>query len=463
MIRTKIVCTIGPCSETVDILSKLAKAGMNIARLNFSHGNHDEHLARIKRINEANESLPIPVGIMLDTQGPEIRLGTFEKKENLVEGEEVVITPRDVVCTSKVISISYKKIGNLVKPGDYIYIADGTIELKVKGKVDSDVVCEVVIGGEVNTRKNVAVPGAIVDLPSISNKDKEDIKFGIRNGIDFVAQSFVKSEDDVYDMKKLLAGTDILTIAKIEDPIGLKNIDEIIGAADGIMVARGDLGVQIPIQEVPSAQKMIIRKCNEAGKPVIVATQMLESMTRNPRPTRAEVTDVANAISDGADAIMLSGETAIGKYPLRAVEMMTRIAKETEGRIGPDFSVFHDSDKVEDALSKAVCHTAYNIKANAIITCTLSGHTARMISRYKPQTPIVAVTPNLKEIRKLNLWWGVHPLLIEAPSTTDDLIQNSVDIVMKKGLVKKGDIVVLTAGIPFTTPGNMNLMKIHEI
>lgn len=464
MIRTKIICTIGPASEPIEMIEKLAKAGMNIARLNFSHGSYEEHLARIKHIDEVNKKLAVPVGIMLDTQGPEIRLGTFAKKEVLAEGQEVILTTRDLICDNKIISISYKELPSVVNPGDYVYVSDGTIELKVKSIKGTEVYCEVTAGGEVNTKKNVSIPGAIVGLPSVSEKDKRDIKFGIENGIDFVAQSFVRSEDDIFEMKNLLRGTDILVIAKIEGPQGLKNINKIIGAADGVMVARGDLGVQIPIEQVPNAQKLIVRKCNEAGKPVIVATQMLESMTTNTRPTRAEVTDVANAITDGADAIMLSGETAIGNYPVKAVEMMVKIAKQTEDRMDFRESARHtEKDTIENSISRSVCQTAYDIGAKAIITCTLSGHTARVISRNKPQTPIIAATPNLKEIKKLNLWWGVHPLLIEQPENTDDLIQGSIDIVTKKGLIKKEDIVVLTAGIPFTTPGNINLMKVHVV
>lgn len=466
MIRTKIICTIGPVSESPEMLEKLAKAGMNLARLNFSHGDHEEQGARIERIKEINKRLEVPISIVLDTQGPEIRLGIFKEKAFLKDGDEVTITTRDVFCDDKVIAVSYKKLPETVNVGDYIYIADGTIELKVKKIEGTEVLCEIVVGGDVNTKKNVSIPGAYVDLPSISEKDKKDIEFGAKNGIDFVAQSFTKTAQDVLDMKKLLKdnGSDAHVIAKIEDPQGLKNIDEIIKVADSIMVARGDLGVQIPIEQVANAQKLLIKKCACAAKPVIVATQMLESMTKSPRPTRAEVTDVANAIFDGADAIMLSGETAAGKYPIRAVEMMVKIAKQTESKL--DFeglSKCCEIIRVEDAISRSVCQTAFDLKAAAIITCTFSGHTARLISKNRPSTEVIAVTPQVKEIKKLNLCWGVHPLLIPLPSDTDDLIENAIKVVKAKNMVKKEDIVVLTAGIPFTTPGNINLMKVAVI
>lgn len=467
MIRTKIIATLGPASENPIILERMAKAGLNIARLNFSHGDHNEHLGRLKSIREVNSKLLVPIATMLDTQGPEIRLGKFMEKTNLLTGEEVTLTTKDIISDKNVISISYKKLPETVKIGDIIYIADGTIELKVKHIINTEVICEIMEGGEVNTKKNVNLAGAIVDLPSIGEKDVLDIKFAAEYKMDFIAQSFVRTAKDVMEMKKLLSdnNSDALVIAKIEDGTGLKNLDEILKVADGCMVARGDLGVSIPIEQVPNAQKLIVRRCNEEGKPVIVATQMLESMTKNPRPTRAEVTDVANAIMDGADAIMLSGETAAGKFPVKAIEMMTKVATHTEQKMNfrRGYCGSDELSTVEDSLSRSVCETAHEVRASAIITCTLSGHTARMISRYKPSTTIIAVTPSDREIRKLNLWWGVHPLLIENPKNTDDLIQNAIDSVIEHNLVKKGSSVVLTAGIPFTIPGNMNLMKVHIV
>ncbi len=457
---------MGPASDAPDMLEKMAKAGMNLVRLNFSHGNYVEHKVRIDIINEMNKKLNTHIATVLDTQGPEIRLGTFAKKEMLIDGQEVLLTTEDVVCTDKVIAISYKKICKSVVPGDFIYFADGTIELKVKQVFDKDVLCTVIVGGEVNTKKNVGIPNVEVDLPSISQKDKEDIKFGAENKVDFIAQSFVKCAQDVLDMRKLLDdnSSDALIIAKIECPQAMKNLDEIIAVSDAVMVARGDLGVQIPIEQVPNAQKLIIKKCQEACKPVIVATQMLESMTKNPRPTRAEVTDVANAIFDGADAIMLSGETAGGKYPLRAIEMMTKIAKQTESRM--DFNGLKTLtciSSISNAISRSVCLAAHEVKAAAIVTCTMSGHTAKTISCNRPGTRIIALTPNERDIRKLNLWWSVIPILIETPETMDDLIKHGVHTILKEKLVEKGDTVVFTAGIPFTTPGNMNMMKIHLV
>ncbi len=413
-----------------------------------------------------NSRLDIPIGIILDTQGPEIRLGVFREKKFLKEGADVTITTRDIECDEKVISVSYKKLPQTVKPNDFIFISDGTIELKVKKISGTDVLCEVVMGGEVSTKKNVSIPGAYVDLPALGEKDIKDIEFGATQDIDFVAQSFTKTAQDVLDMKAILKkyGSDALVIAKIEEPLGLKNIDEIIEAADGIMVARGDLGVQIPIEQVANAQKMIIRKCDCSGKPVIVATQMLESMTKSPRPTRAEVTDVANAILDGADAIMLSGETAAGLYPIRALDMMVKIAVQTESKI--DYASMNKcigEIRIDQAISRSVCQLANELKASAIIPCTFSGHTARIISRYRPLTPIIAVTPNIKEIRKLNLSWGVVPYQIPGSDTSDQLVKDAIDIVKKKEIVKKGDIVILTAGIPFFTPGNTNLVKVETV
>ena len=465
MIKTKIICTLGPSTDSPETLHKLAKAGMNIARLNFSHGTYGDHQKRINALNALNSKLDIPTALMLDTKGPEIRTGICEKPLTLIDGSEIVLTTKDVLCTEKTISLSYKKLGKIVKLKSIIYIADGTIELKVEKFSGSDIVCKIIVGGELSSHKNVAIPGAIIDLPSIAEQDRKDIEFGVKNNIDFVAQSFTRSASDIKEMKALLKklGSKAEIIAKIEEPMGLKNIDEIIAAADGIMIARGDLGVQIPIEQVPNVQKMIIKKCEAAAKPVIVATQMLESMIKNPRPTRAEVTDVANAILDGADAIMLSGETAIGQFPIRAVEMMGLIAKETEPRIGPGIRKYLQSAPIAHSISQSVCNTAADINAAAIITCTMSGHTAKFISKNRPRTPIIAVTPNPHEVRQLNLCFGVYPLLIKMPDSIDDLIDHAIKAVTKKGLVKKNDVVVITAGIPFTTPGNINLMKVHRI
>jgi len=466
MKRTKIICTIGPSSESAEMLEHLAKEGMNIARLNFSHGDYAEHQERVDIINEINKKLEIPIATMLDTQGPEIRLGIFKEKTDLKDGAEVLLTTKDVSCNEKIIAISYKKMPETVKPGSFIYIADGVIELKVKQVIGGDIICEVVVGGEVNTKKNVNIPGAIIDLPSISEKDVQDIKWGAVNKIDFVAQSFVKTPKDVVDMKELLddCGSDAHVIAKIECLEAVMNIDEIIKVSDGIMVARGDLGVQIPIEEVPKVQKMIIRKCNEEGKPVIVATQMLDSMIKNPRPTRAEVTDVANAVLDGADAVMLSGETASGKYPLRAVEMMAKVVEQTEEKI--DFAGLRKKMKtleIEDAISRSVCQTAYDLNAAAILTCTSSGHTARVISKYRPVNQIIAITPNEREIKKLNLCWGIAPYRMEHADETDKIFENAIKSACSHKVISTGDTIVLTAGIPFHLAGNINTMKVQIV
>jgi pyruvate kinase len=468
--KTKIICTIGPSSNSKDMIEKLREKGMDIARLNFSHGTHEDHLKVIKAIKEINENLDVPIGIMLDTKGPEIRVGKFQEPVILKDEDKVVITTEEIEwCNKDIIQVSYKNLPSIISKGSLIYIADGTVELRVEIVGETEIECTVSIGGEVGTRKNVNVPGAIVDLPAISEQDIEDIEFGIKNGIDFIAQSFVKIPDDIIEVRKILANYNaehIHIISKIESFQALEHIDDIIDESDGIMIARGDLGVQIPIENIPSVQKMIIHKCNLKGKPVITATQMLESMTKNPRPTRAEATDVANAILDGSDAIMLSGETASGKHPLRAIDIMDKIARRTEKTL-KSVKIF-DDDKdykptISDSISKAVCHTSSDLQASAIITCTSTGHTAKQISRHRPLTPIIAVTPNEKEFRKLVLVWGVRPVLISYPKNTDALIEESLSIVESKGLVKEFDLVVITAGIPFNIAGNINLIKIDMI
>ena len=468
--KTKIICTIGPSSNTKDLIEKMYEKGMDIARLNFSHGTHEDHLKVIKIIKEINEKLEVPIGIMLDTKGPEIRIGTFKEPVILKDNEKVLITTRDIdLSDDKTIQISYKNISKILDKGSLIYIADGTVELKVESVDDTEIKCIVSIGGEVGTRKNVNIPGAIVDLPAISEQDITDIEFGIKQGVDFIAQSFVKTPEDVLEVRKLLANhnaDDIHIVAKIESFQALETLDEIIEVSDGIMVARGDLGVQIPIENIPSVQKTIIHKCNLKGTPVITATQMLESMTKNSRPTRAEATDVANAILDGTDAVMLSGETASGKYPLRAIEMMDKIARKTE-RTLKSMNLFDDNQNykptITDSISKSVCRTSAELQASAIITCTSTGHTARQISRHKPLAPIIAITPNEKEFRKLVLSWGVIPVLISYPQNTDALIEETLEIVKLKGLVQEFDLVIITAGIPFNVAGNINLMKIELI
>lgn len=472
--KTKIICTIGPSSEDKEQIIKMQEKGMNIARLNFSHGTHEYHKRIMDSIIEINKRLDIPIGIMLDTKGPELRIGRFKEKVFLKEGNEIILTTEDLEFSDdKRISVLYKEMPSLVDKGSMIYIADGTIELKVNEVKGKNIFCTVSIGGEVSTRKNITVPGANINLPAISEEDEKDIIFGINNGIDFIAQSFVNKADDVKLLRELLKRENsehIHIIAKIETAQALENIDEIIKISDGIMIARGDLGVQIPIENIPSVQKNIIKKCNIAGKPVITATQMLESMTKNPRPTRAEATDVANAILDGTDAIMLSAETASGKYPLKALEVMDRIAKRTEQTLKNTkiATWVEESDKeykltITDSLSKSVFETARDLEAVAIVTCTSTGHTARQISRHRPINPIIAVTPNENEFKKLVLTWGVKPLLIDYPQDTDELINISLKAIKDKGYVKEFDLIVWTAGIPFNIGGNINMMKVELV
>jgi pyruvate kinase len=472
--KTKIICTIGPSSHSEEMILKMHEKGMNIARLNFSHGTHEDHQKVIDAIHTINKSLDIPIATMLDTKGPEIRIGTFKEPVVLKDNELVTITTENLEwSTEKRIEISYKDIQKILSKGSLIYIADGTVELKVEEIDGTEIICKVTIGGEIGTRKNVNVPGAIVELPGVSEQDVQDILFGIRNHMDMIAQSFVKTPEDVLEVKKILKehnAEHIAVIAKIESFQALQWLDKIIDVSDGIMVARGDLGVQIPIENIPHVQKTIIRKCNVKGKPVITATQMLESMTKNPRPTRAEATDVANAILDGTDAIMLSGETASGKHPLRAIETMDKIARKTEQTL-KDIHIVQWNDEIEnehkttitDSISRSVCETAKELNASAIVTCTSTGHTARQISRHKPLNPILAVTPNEKEFRKLSLVWGVTPVLIDYPENTDQLIEKSLEMIKEKKYVEPLDFVVITAGIPFSVGGNINLMKVEMI
>lgn len=471
--KTKIVCTIGPSSNTLDMIEKMAVHGMDIARLNFSHGTHEDHLVVINHIKKINETREVPIGILLDTKGPEIRIGKFKEPVQLEDEQEITITTRQIEWSdAKTVSISYENFPKIVKKGSMVYIADGTIELRVEDVVGTEVSCKVVIKGELSTKKNVNVPGAYVDLPAISEQDVSDIEFGIKHGIDFIAQSFVKNPEDVLEVKEILKKNNaehIHIIAKIEAFQALDCIDDIINVSDGIMVARGDLGVQIPIENIPSVQKMLIKKCNIIGKPVITATQMLESMTKNPRPTRAEATDVSNAIFDGTDAIMLSGETASGKHPLRAIETMDKLARHAEQNLLKGKHIWNEEFKhkgnvtVADTIGRAVCETAAILGASAILACTISGHTARIISSNRPLIPIYAVTSNIDEFKKLILVWGVKPILIKHPKDTDELIEKAIETVSEKKHIEKGDKIVITAGLPYTIPGNINMMKVWEV
>lgn len=470
MKKTKIVCTIGPATDE-KVLRELFKEGLNVVRLNFSHGNHEEHKTRIDTVKKLREEMGLPIGIMIDTKGPEIRLGKFEEEVELKEGSSFTLTTREILGNGEKVSVSYEGLGKDLETGDRILIDDGLVELLVKEIIDEkDIVCTVLNGGTLKDHKGVNVPNVSINLPAITKKDIEDIKFGIENDVDFIAASFIRKKEDVLEIRKILeenGGEDIDIIAKIENQEGVNNIEEIIDTSDGIMVARGDLGVEILTEEIPLIQKEIIKKCNIAGKPVITATQMLDSMIRNPRPTRAEVTDVANAILDGSDAIMLSGETAMGKYPVESVKTMYKIATKTEESL--DYTeILQSRTNTKDisttnAISRATCTTARDLDANAIVTATSSGYTSRAISKFRPKAPIIAATTTEKVMRKLSLVWGVYPVLSLKSNNTDEVIDRSINSAVEAGYVKEGDLIVITAGIPVGVTGTTNLIKVHTV
>ncbi|SEL86912.1 pyruvate kinase [Paenibacillus sp. OK003] len=471
MRKTKIVCTIGPSSESLENTKKLIMAGMNVARLNFSHGDFDEHGGRITAIRQACEELNKTVAILLDTKGPEIRTGKLEVEPiELVQDEYITLTTEEILGTKERLSITYADLPSDVEPGSTILIDDGLIGLTVVEVQGTEIKCRIVNGGTIKSKKGVNVPGVAISLPGITEKDANDIVFGIEQGVDFIAASFVRKASDVLEIRELLekhnAGH-IQIISKIENQQGVDNLDEILEVSDGLMVARGDLGVEIPAEEVPLVQKRMIEKCNVAGKPVITATQMLDSMQRNPRPTRAEASDVANAIFDGTDAIMLSGETAAGKYPVESVLTMSRIAEKAESAL-PYQELYlkqrvAQQTTVTEAISQSVALSAQDLNAKAIITSTESGHTARMISKYRPESPIIAVTTEDRTSRRLALAWGVTPVKGRLVDSTDDLFENAIEGGVKSGLVKEGDLVVITAGVPLGRSGSTNLIKVSQI
>lgn len=473
MRKTKIVCTIGPASESVEKLTQLIEAGMNVSRLNFSHGNHEEHAARIKNIRVAAEKTGKKIGILLDTKGPEIRTNDMENGAvELKTGQECIISMNEVLGTAEKFSVTYDQLIDDVHPGAKILLDDGLIGLEVISidKEENQIKTKVLNAGILKNKKGVNVPGVSVNLPGITEKDTKDILFGIEQGVDFIAASFVRRATDVLEIRQLLEennGSHIQIIPKIENQEGVDNINEILEVSDGLMVARGDLGVEIPAEEVPLVQKDLIKKCNTQGKPVITATQMLDSMQRNPRPTRAEASDVANAIFDGSDAIMLSGETAAGQYPVEAVQTMHNIASRAESALNHKELLSLRSKETEhnitDAIGQSVAHTALNLEVNAIITPTESGHTARMISKYRPKAPIIAVTSNDHVVRRLALVWGVYPQLGQKAETTDEMLASAVEESVNSGHVSHGDLVVITAGVPVGEAGTTNLMKIHVV
>lgn len=472
MRKTKIVCTIGPASESEEMLEKLMNAGMNVARLNFSHGSHEEHKARIDTIRKVAKRLNKTIGLLLDTKGPEIR--THNMKDGLIvleKGKEVIVSMDEVEGTPEKFSVTYENLINDVNIGSYILLDDGLVELQVKeiNKDKGEVKCDILNTGELKNKKGVNLPGVKVNLPGITDKDADDIRFGIKENVDFIAASFVRRPSDVLDIRQILEEekAEITIFPKIENQEGIDNIEEILEVSDGLMVARGDMGVEIPPESVPMVQKDLIRKCNKLGKPVITATQMLDSMQRNPRATRAEASDVANAIYDGTDAVMLSGETAAGQYPEEAVKTMRNIAVSAEA--AQDYKkLLSDRTKLVEtslvnAIGVSVAHTALNLNVKAIVAATESGSTARTISKYRPHSDIIAVTPSEKTARQCAIVWGVNPVVKEGRKTTDALLNNAVATAVETGRVSNGDLIIITAGVPTGEKGTTNMMKIHLV
>lgn len=466
--KTKIVCTLGPSSNTPEIIEKMIKAGMNVARFNFSHGSHEEHKQRIDMVRAASQKLGIPVALLLDTKGPEIRLGKFKNGSIMMEaGKDFTLTARDVEGDETIASMNYKELPQDVKAGDHILLSDGLVNLEVVSVEGEDIHTKILNSGKMSDRKRVAVPGIAINLPAVSDTDAYDIEFGCRMNMDWIAASFIQRGKDVLTIRKILEKHDshMKIISKIECQAAVNNIDDIIKMSDGIMVARGDLGVEVPAEEVPMLQKVLIHKCQAAGKPVITATQMLESMCNNPRPTRAETSDVANAILDGTDAIMLSGETAGGLYPVEAVETMARVATFTESNFTPKSyeDVDAESATTTESIGKAVVKIAKDLHAAAIIASTERGGTAQMISKFRPACPIVAVSPHEAIVRRLQLNWGVQAVTGKEASDTDAVVDNAIFAALDNDLIKAGDLVVLTAGVPVAKAGSTNMIRVQVV
>lgn len=470
MKKTKIVCTIGPASEGEEVLREMFKAGLNVCRLNFSHGSYEEHKKRAETIKKIRKELNLPIAILLDTKGPEIRLGEFKEQVEIKKNQKFILTTRDVIGTNEICSVSYKNLPCEIKPENRILINDGLLELRVREVLnDTDIECFAVNSGTLTSRKGVNLPNVKINLPYINEKDILDIEFAIKNDFDFIAASFTRTAYDVMQVKDLLKkhNSKISVIAKIENQEGIDNIDSILDIADGIMVARGDLGVEVLPEKIPHIQKKLIQKANLVGKPVITATQMLESMTFNLRPTRAEVTDVANAIVDGTSAVMLSGETAVGNFPVETVKMMNSIAIETENNL--DYSKLFIENKllhsrtVTNAISEAACSVAESLNANVIVTGTSSGVTPRAVAKFKPSVPIIAVTDSEYVMRQLSLDWDVYPILSLPMESTDDVFEICMNVAKHYNYVKEGDLAILTAGIPIGKAGSTNLLKVEII
>lgn len=470
--KTKIVCTMGPASLKEDVLEKMFHAGMNIARFNFSHGTHEYHREGMELFRRVRDRLKLPAAVLLDTKGPEIRIGTFEnEKIALKKGQKFIFTTESVAGTEEKVSITYKNLPAELKKGDKLLLDDGRLEFKVEELSETEILCHVVTGGELSGKKGINIPNVHLDMPYISEQDERDLRFGIEMDVDFVAASFVRSKEDVIALRKLLnyyGGHSIKIIAKIENAEGVENFDEILANSDGIMVARGDMGVEIEFEKLPGIQKKFIRKCYQAGKMVITATQMLETMIHSKTPTRAEITDVANAVFDGTSAVMLSGETAMGDHPAHVVEVMSKIAVRAEMdalEMGIYDGVRYDSDifDLTNAICDAACTTARDIRAKAIIAVTKSGTTARRVSKFRPSETIVAATPDRKTFHQLSLSWGVCPVLALNQDDTDRLFLHAIDCARQLDIVNTGDKVVITAGVPLRQAGTTNLLKVQEV
>lgn len=467
--KTKIICTLGPSTDGV--LRQLMESGMNVGRFNFSHGTHEEHAKRVQEFDALRKELNLPVARLLDTKGPEIRIGDFENGSIMLkEGQKFTLTTEEMLGNKEKVTVSYKELPQDVKEGNNILIDDGLINMRVDKTTNTDIECTVLNGGKISNKKGVNVPNVDLSMPFMSEKDKSDLLFGIEHDFDFIAASFTRTADDINEMRQFLKDhgeTDVKIIAKIESNQGVANIDSIIEAADGIMVARGDMGVEIPLEEVPSIQRMIIKKVYKSGKYVVTATQMLDSMIKNPRPTRAEATDVANAVYEGTSAVMLSGETAAGKYPVEAVQTMVKIAERAEKDIDYVSRLskrkINQESTISDAVSHSACTMAADIKASAIISVSMSGRTVRMVSKYRPESPIIAGCIQSKVWRQMALSWGVTPIYIDKASDSEELFANAIDAAKKSGLVKEGEKVIITAGVPVGVSGVTNLIKAVKI
>lgn len=472
MRKTKIVCTLGPSSNSEKTIKEMMLAGMNVARMNFSHGTHESHKETIDKVKKVREQLGLPVAILLDTKGPEIRLKDFENgMTELIDGEEFILTVKEVIGNNKIASVTFKDLPKALKQGSAVLIDDGKVSLEVE-KVDADnVYCRVVNGGIIRSNKGINIPGSHFDSPYLSENDKKDLLFGIENNIDFVAASFVRTKEDVVTLRKFIdynGGHEIKIISKIESLEGVENFEEILKLSDGIMVARGDMAVEVPYEKLPGLQKKFIKRCYKTGKMVITATQMLESMIVNPTPTRAEITDVANAVFDGTSAVMLSGESASGKFPIQAVKVMSKIVSQAE-KDALEMDYYKDityetvTGDVTNAICEAAAITARDVNVKAIIAVTRGGHTARRMSKFRPHHPIVAATPFEKTFYQLALSWGVHPVLARWQTNFDELIRHAIDCAKQDDLVSAGDMVVITAGIPLDATVNTNMLKVQTV